>query len=90
MSSSIRSGPTPQFMPITSISSIGSSATSAGRDVRPREHLLVRVDDRELHHQRQAHAGPLHLLDGGDRDALRLQDVEARLDEDRVDAAPRS
>ena len=34
MSSSIRSGPTPQFMPITSISSIGSSATSpAGMSV---------------------------------------------------------
>ena len=61
------------------------------RDVRARAASSGScVDDGELHHQRQPDAGALHLLDGGDRDALRLEDVEARLDQDRVDAAPRS
>ena len=76
-----------QFMPMTSISSSGASAISAAGISVPGSIFSLRASMIvSLHHERQADARLLHLLDGRDGDALRLEDVEARLDQDRIDA----
>ena len=54
-------------------------------DFRSWQHFFSRVHDGELYHQRQAHPRPFHFFDGGDSDALGLEDVEAGFDKDGID-----
>ena len=57
-----------------------------GRNVSAGKHLLVGVNDRQLHHERDANPSPFHLFNGRDRHALGFENVEAGLNQNRIDA----
>ena len=87
----IRSGPTEQFSPMTSISGMARRVvTAAGTSVPGRSVVaLGPVVDRHLDHERDADALLLHHLDGGDGHALRLENVEAGFDQRARPPPPR-